>query len=93
MPIVANFARKAAGEIEHLADAVKDRDLSDLVGVVQDYARRQPAIFLGATALAGFVVTRFLTTSAQKRSKEVNAGDWQSESGHAGTVRPPYTPS
>lgn len=88
MPMVANFARKAAGEIEHLADSVKDRDLADLVGVVHDYARRQPAVFLGATALAGFVVARFLSTSAQKRSREANVGEWQSDSGHAGAPRP-----
>jgi hypothetical protein len=88
MPMVANFARKAAGEIEHLADAVKDRDLADLVGVVHDYARRQPAVFLGATALAGFVVARFLSTSAQKRTREANVGDWKSDADHVGTPRP-----
>jgi uncharacterized phage infection (PIP) family protein YhgE len=70
MPMVASFAHKAADEIEHLADSVKDRDLADLVGVVHDYARRQPAIFLGATALAGFLAVRFLSTSAQKRTQE-----------------------
>lgn len=88
MPMVANFARKAAGEIEHLADAVKDRDLGDLVGVVHDYARRQPAVFLGATALAGFVVARFLSTSAQKRSREASVSNWNNDSDDAGAPRP-----
>jgi hypothetical protein len=88
LPVVANFARRAAGEIEHLADTVKDRDLGDLVGVVHDYARRQPVIFLGATALAGFVVARFLSTSAQKRTREANSSDWKSDSEHGGAPRP-----
>lgn len=93
LPFVANFARKAADEIDHLADTVKNRDVSDLVGVVHDYARRQPAIFLGATALAGFLAVRFLTTSSQKHAQQAAAGNWDSERGPS-PVRPaPVRPS
>lgn len=66
MPLAADFVRRAAGELEHIADSVRERDIGDIAGVVQDYARRQPAIFLGVTALAGFAAVRFLMTSAQK---------------------------
>ena len=97
MPMVANFAHKAADEIEHLADAVKDRDLAELVGVVHDYARRQPAIFLGATALAGFLAVRFLSTSAQKRTQPVRGEGWDDNVGQQAANRPRpaagYTPS
>lgn len=96
MPMVANFARKAAGEIEHLADSVKDRELADLVGVVHDYARRQPAIFLGATALAGFLAVRFLSASADKRTQQVGTGNLDRGAGQQAAYRPRptgYTPS
>jgi hypothetical protein len=97
MPMVANFAHKAADEIEHLADSVKDRDLADLVGVVHDYARRQPAIFLGATALAGFLAVRFLSTSAQKRTQQARTDGWDDGVGPQAANRPRpaagYTPS
>lgn len=97
MPMVANFAHKAADEIEHLADSVKDRDLADLVGVVHDYARRQPAIFLGATALAGFLAVRFLSTSAQKRTQQARTEGWDDGVGQQAVNRPRsaagYTPS
>jgi predicted RNA-binding protein with PIN domain len=86
IPIVADFARKAAGEIEHLAEAVKERELSELVGVASDYARRQPVVFLGATALAGFALARFLMTSSQRRSQQAHPADWQSS--HEGGHRP-----
>ncbi|BDA85201.1 hypothetical protein Sa4125_27430 [Aureimonas sp. SA4125] len=96
MPMVANLARRAAGEIEHLADSVKDRELADLVGVVHDYARRQPAIFLGATAFAGFLAVRFLSASAEKRTQQAGTGSLNREPGPQAGYRPRptgYTPS
>ena len=44
-------------------DAVRKRDLNQVVSDVQAFARRQPTAFLGAAALAGFALVRFLKTS------------------------------
>jgi hypothetical protein len=73
VPQVARLVRLAAGEAEHLAEEIRRRDLTDLVGVVHDYARRQPAVFLGASALASFALVRFLMTSAEKRTVPAQA--------------------
>lgn len=68
IPQAAHYVRRAAKELENVSEAVQRRDLNELVGVVQDFARRQPTAFLGASVLAGFAAVRFLKTSAEGRS-------------------------
>ena len=62
IPPAATYIRRAADEIDALADAVQRRDIRQLLGDVQDLARRQPAAFLGATVLGGFALMRLLKT-------------------------------
>jgi len=69
LPQAGPYLRMAAEHIENASDAVRRRDLNELVGTVQDFARRQPAVFLGGTLLAGFAAIRFLKTSAGGGSK------------------------
>lgn len=64
IPVVGDYVRRAAHEIDTLADAVRERDPAELLGVAQDFARRQPALFAGVTGLVGFAAVRFLTASA-----------------------------
>ena len=45
-PQVARYIRQGAAEIETVAKAVRGRDLRELVGEVEDFARRQPTLFL-----------------------------------------------
>ena len=64
IPVVGDYVRRAAHEIDTLAEAVRERDAGELLGVAQDFARRQPALFAGVTGLLGFAAVRFLTASA-----------------------------
>lgn len=77
-PQAARYVRLAAEELRNASEAVAGRDVGDLLDVVQDFARRQPAIFIGATALAGFAVVRFLMTSGSRdeRRREDDAADF-----------------
>jgi len=52
--------RKAAGQLENVSDAMRNRDMSQIVGNVQDFARKQPTAFFGAAVLVGFAAVRFL---------------------------------
>lgn len=63
LPPAAAYIRRAASEIDDVADAVRRRDVRQLLGDVQDFARRQPTAFLGATVLSGFALVRLLKTS------------------------------
>jgi gas vesicle protein len=63
IPQAGDYIRRAADQIDNTSDAVRQRNLAELVEGVQDFARRQPTAFLGATVLAGFVAIRFLKSS------------------------------
>lgn len=64
---VARYARDLASGISSMGKTIEDRDVDDLLGMAQDFGRKQPVAFLGAAALAGFVASRFAMASAQRR--------------------------
>jgi gas vesicle protein len=63
LPIAGKYIRKAASQVENVADSIRTGDLSDLMDGAKDFARRQPAAFLGLATLAGFLAVRFLKSS------------------------------
>lgn len=46
------------------SEAIRGKDLGELVHTASDFARRNPAVFLGAAALLGFAATRFAKASS-----------------------------
>jgi hypothetical protein len=64
-PIAATYIRKAAAQIESVADAVREGDVADVIRGAQSFAQRQPTAFLGLTLLAGFGIVRFLKSTSQ----------------------------
>lgn len=69
VPFVGEAMDRAARELEDLAEAVRDREPRELLGVAQDFARRQPALFAGALGLVGFAAVRFLMASSRSSSE------------------------
>jgi uncharacterized protein YjbJ (UPF0337 family) len=68
IPQAAQYIRRAADQVDNVSEALRRRDFSELIDGVQDFARRQPTAFFGATVLAGFAAVRFLKSSAGTRS-------------------------
>lgn len=64
---IARYARDLASGLTNFGNTVQDRNVDDLMGMAQDFGRKQPVAFLGAAALAGFVASRFALASAQRR--------------------------
>jgi hypothetical protein len=64
LPIAGTYIRKAASQVEGVADKIRTGNFNDLVRGAQAFARRQPTAFLGMAVLAGFGVVRFLKSSA-----------------------------
>jgi hypothetical protein len=54
---------KLAGNLDHLSDALHDKSLGDMMGQLNDLARRNPLMFLGGAAMLGFAATRLATAS------------------------------
>jgi hypothetical protein len=65
--VVSGFVRQAADGLEHFSGAVRRNDVDDLVGGIEDFARRQPAVFIGSAVLAGFGIARFMKSSSERR--------------------------
>jgi hypothetical protein len=60
----AEYGERAAEQIERLTDYLRERDVNQLVGEVEDFARRQPALFIGGAFLLGLAGARFLKSSS-----------------------------
>lgn len=55
---IARIVEAGASELGTLASTLRTNDLEGLMGKLQDLARRQPAIFVGAAMAAGFAAVR-----------------------------------
>jgi hemerythrin superfamily protein len=64
---LAQYTHQAAEGLERFSHRLREQDLSSVVGEVEDFARRQPMAFIGGAAVLGFLVSRFLKSSAESR--------------------------
>jgi hypothetical protein len=67
MPQAAQYIRQASEQIQTVANVVRERDMRELVGEVENFARRQPTLFFGGAMILGFAALRFLKSSAPQR--------------------------
>ncbi|MFC7054162.1 hypothetical protein ACFQI3_15825 [Hansschlegelia quercus] len=63
-PMMAEWVRKAANELEGVSRSLKDKSIGDLLTMGKDFARREPAAFLAASAVAGFALSRLLKSTS-----------------------------
>ena len=61
---IANYVNSAADGIERWASQLRQQDLEDALRGVEQFARRQPAMFLGIAFGAGLIAARFLKSSS-----------------------------
>lgn len=71
--MVSGFVRQAADGLEHFSGAMRRNDVDDLMGGIEDFARRQPAVFIGSAVLAGFGIARFMKSSSERRRGRYSA--------------------
>ena len=102
-PFAARGINSAAEYVEDAAEKIRNGSFRDLVDNATDFAKRQPAAFLGISVLAGFAAVRFLRasgggTSSSSRSDANQASSSQraadgasgtsSAAGSEGSARP-----
>lgn len=80
VPFAARGINSAADYIDDAAAKIRDGSFRDLVDGATDFAKRQPAAFLGLSVLAGFAAVRFLKASGGK-SSQTSSGSQHSSSG------------
>jgi len=64
------YARRAAGAIENVANAIAEKDPEELIEDTRTFVRNSPGIAVAGAAVVGFVVARLLKTGLAKDDAE-----------------------
>ena len=59
-PEYGDYARKAAGAIENVANTIAEKDADELLDDTRNFVRNSPGIALAGAAVVGFVVARLI---------------------------------
>lgn len=73
-PFAARGINSAAEYVQDAAEKVRNGSFRDLVDSATDFAKQQPAAFLGISVLAGFAAVRFLKASGGQSSSSPSIG-------------------
>ncbi len=65
---LAQVVSRAGDQLEQVSRGLATKPISELVSDVEDFARRQPALFLGLSFAAGLAASRFLKSSDRGQS-------------------------
>jgi len=72
---VAQYVERAADQLERFSNHLRDRDIDELMNEARNFARRQPALFVGSSFAIGLVAARFFKASSPDRDYE--GAEWQ----------------
>ncbi|MEC9483738.1 MAG: hypothetical protein UMU75_10545 [Halomonas sp.] len=88
-PYFSGYADNIARCSDDISHRLRNQDLSGLVHHVEDYGRRQPAMFMGGAIAAGFLLARFLRSSNERAARQ-HAGSQTMATNPATTNPTPY---
>lgn len=71
---IADYVNNAADGIERWAGSLKQQNVNDALRAAQQFARRQPALFIGAAFTAGMLAARFLKSSGDNGGRAQYGG-------------------
>jgi hypothetical protein len=87
---IADIMDRGSDELVRFAETVRSRNISQIADEVEGFARRQPALFAGATFALGFALARFVRASTPSPRYEPGYGaahDYRAQ-GYAGAQGP-----
>ena len=68
-----DYARRAAGSIENLANTIAEKDPDELIEDTRNFVRNSPGVALAGAAVVGFVVARLLKTGLSREDEDDDA--------------------
>jgi hypothetical protein len=83
------YVEKAAQQVERLSSYLQNRDVGEVIDEVEDFARRQPALFLGGAFALGLLGARFLKSSRRGQA-ETAGSEYLAYRGAGAQTRPAY---
>ena len=72
LPLAASYVREAGAGIEGIAGAIRERNVEELLGALEDFAEQRPATAFVVSMLAGFALARFVKSSAAEQARSAN---------------------
>lgn len=66
-PTPARYLDRAAENLERFSGALRQRDVDSLLRDVREFARRQPAVMIAGSILAGALLVRLLKSGSESR--------------------------
>jgi ElaB/YqjD/DUF883 family membrane-anchored ribosome-binding protein len=73
----AQYAQAAATQLENWSGLLQTKNLNELVNEVQDFAHRQPEIFIAGSLAVGLLLGRFLKSSGTRTTRGDNDNDYR----------------
>jgi ElaB/YqjD/DUF883 family membrane-anchored ribosome-binding protein len=64
---IANYIDQAASQLEQFSARLREKDVGELVRDAQQFARRNPAVFIGSAFAIGLLGARFLKSSRDRQ--------------------------
>jgi ElaB/YqjD/DUF883 family membrane-anchored ribosome-binding protein len=64
------YARRAAGSIENVANAIAEKDPDELIEDTRNFVRSSPGVALAGAAVLGFVVARLVKSGLSARNDD-----------------------
>jgi ElaB/YqjD/DUF883 family membrane-anchored ribosome-binding protein len=74
-PEYGDYARRAAGAIENVANNIAEKDPDELIDDTRNFVRNSPGIALAGAAVVGFVVARLVKSGLAKNADDEDDGD------------------
>lgn len=74
-PEYGDYARRAAGAIENVANTIAEKDPDELIEDTRTFVRNSPGIALAGAAVVGFVVARLLKSGLASDSDDEDERD------------------
>ena len=66
--VAEKYTDTLAEKIEKASDYIDNREIGEMLGDAERFARRNPAIFIGGAFALGLLLARFLKSSGSKKS-------------------------
>lgn len=76
--LAGKYGDTLAGQVEKFSSYIDDKEITELVGDVEKFARRNPLLFVGGAFALGILAARFLKSSGQNQA---SAGRARNRSG------------
>ena len=89
----AEFGQALGGQVEKLATYLNQRDIKQLIGDTENFARRSPGAFLGTAFVLGVAASRFFKSSSSQSSSEINQPSYPNPTTHPGQLALPPAPA